>query len=333
MSDTDTTQDEGVTAEQPGELSPGTLDATNVAEGGEGEEQERPLSAREQAMAAIVERRAKSFSEEAGSEEEVKPPAGPTLTLMGEDGSDIVIPAHARMRVKVDGQERDVALEDVMKGVQKYEAGDKRLREASDRMKQLSEYEASLKLLATRTVNDSTEKPSGVPHEDVRERAKKLLETIYEGADDESAIDAVTAILQPGVTPAAHADTRTVEEIKADLKHELRVESAKEKFAEQYADLDKDPQLRSLVNDRTKILMREKPGATPWTILKEASEDVKKWRDENLGDKKPAAPTPRSTISPPRAASGRVPLGSDSKPKTRRETLNEIRISRGQPPI
>lgn len=218
-----------------------------------------------------------------------------------------------------------------MKGVQKYEAGDKRLREASDKMKQLSEYEASLRLLASKTANNQPNIADGTPPGDVRERAKKLLATIYEGSDDDDAIDAVTAILQPGATPSQAPDNLTVDEIKANVKYELRVESAKEKFAEQYADLDSDPHLRSLVNDRTIVLMQERPGATPWAILKEASEDIKKWRDENTA--KPQIPVPKATISPPRAASGRIPLGTDAKPKTRRETLNEIRVSRGQPPI
>lgn len=153
------------------------------------------------------------------------PPAAPTQTV----------------RVKVDGQEQDVALDEVIRNFQKTQAADARLREATRLFKEAEAARASATTFAPQPET---------PAVDISATKQEFFDALMSG-DEETAsqkfdamLDAkLQAVKAEGRDPVAIPDAAT---IAASVKQQLVIESALEQSRTAYPQLYADPDIEQL---------------------------------------------------------------------------------------
>lgn len=144
-------------------------------------------------------------------------------------------------KVKIDGEERIVTQDELVRSYQKNAAADKRLEEATRLMQE-----------AQRIAEQAAAQPAPVaqpetPPEDLKAKAKSVLSKLYEG-DEESASTALADLLmttrggdQPTPAPAIDIDQLTLQ-----IQTKMEVDKAFETIQSDYPDLISDPDLEVL---------------------------------------------------------------------------------------
>lgn len=241
---------------------------------------ERPLSKREQAMAAIKVRRETDEGEEGAQPQEQTPAQSNDKQLDAQLADEPVLiedPTRARVKVKVDGEEMEVSLSEAIKNYQKQVAADRRLAEANRIL-----AEAKSRPLPPVQVD---EQPGGAdtanqpdPQGDGKVSAKEFIASLFEG-DEEKAAAALEKVLgSTGRTSNNSGPTLDPEALAAQLtpqiRQQLKDESALEQFTAANADLAEDPYLTDLTN---RFIEEEMDGGTPYHEALEAG--AKRTRD------------------------------------------------------
>lgn len=244
--------------------------------------EERPLSPREQAMADIAARRAEQFAAEAGLPAEAPLDADAQLAAQVApsviaDGFDQV-----RVRAKVDGEEFDVPLSQVMAQYQKHSTADRRLAEATRLLRDAEARAAS-------NAAEPAPAPAAESAPAAPERApetKEFLDALFSG-DEDKAAQALDALVAGRQAPAAPIPDP--QQFAAQVKQQLAVESALDSFARDYADVCSDPVLANLADNQ---LAHHLAQGTPFgQALDRAGQDVRAWVSAKTGGAAQAAPT------------------------------------------
>lgn len=282
---------------------------------------------------------------------------GVILTFLDERGGEIKVPSTAKIRLKVDGQEVDESLDRVTRNYQKGAAADKRLEQATKLQKELEQKERHLTDMGTALSQREDKvlrvlqgleqkKESGKLSPDAyRNAAQKMVDALLK---EENPVESLAAVLPEIMSSSSSAPVDIGQlkaslkaELKGELKQDIELDTAISDFNRDFKELAEDPRLFKMVDEETVVLMRLNPNATHGEIIKEAAEKVQEWKDEMAGATKPGAtkretsggtgarPKPKPTI----AASGRASIGEDVTPESRRDILNKMRQSRGQPPL
>lgn len=270
-----------------------------------------------------------------GEEESEGEPPPRTVSIVGADGKVYEVPADARVKLKIDGEEIDETIDSVVRTHQKGAAGDKRLQQAAEMQRVLEQRAHALSLKEQEFLRQmktaDQKKAAGTLSSDAhKETAKKLIDALLD-ADEEAAAELLGNVIagsqpeQKGVDP--DAIRRMVSDGVNEMTKAKELKDAQARFAKEYKDLHEDPYLFNLVDAETVKVMAESPSATPWEIIETAAKRVSEWRAKNG-----PAKTKPSVRRPPTPASGRASIGKDAPPPpTREDILKEMKLSRGQP--
>lgn len=209
----------------------------------------------------------------------------------------------------VDGQERLVPFAKAQEFAQKNEAAEVRLRQASDFNKSVSQREVNV--LAAEQALDVKLKaldnppPAPLGGDDkgaIKTEARELVSTLMTGTEDEAA-DKMAAILtanrasatQTPVDEAAITKNAAIavrQEISADdLKKDTK--AGYTKFAEDYPDIMADDNLFRYADSISDTIAAENPEFKPSEIMLEAGKRTQDWVKSLKGDETPLPnPTP-----------------------------------------
>ncbi len=225
-------------------------------------EQQRPLSPREEAMNNIVAMR----EQEAKNQEEQQPEAPATE------------PDSNTLTLKVDGDEKEITLEQAKAELQKNQAADKRLTEASRKQQQLAQWEQNLLQREQSLQQKPTDTTAST---DLKETIQTAVDSLYDGETDE-AVEALAKVLQPqapSIDPQQISQQAT-QQVMAQLKEdqfETERQQGNQQFNEKYQDITSDPQLYKMANDKTIDLMQAHPDWSPTQIIDEAGRQTREW--------------------------------------------------------
>lgn len=225
--------------------------------------------------------------------------------------SDDVIadPAGKRIRVKVDGVEQDVALDEVIRSYQKGSAADRRLEEATRLLKEAREAATPQP-----TKTDPTPEPAATPPaagpDALVDPLKQALGHLYSG-DEETAAKALADVIARSAAPAAtpHAPLDTAQ-IVAQVQDQMAFQGALDKVNTDYPDLVGNSDLEQLTFIKAQGHLAG--GKSRADALLAAAEDV-----YTLIGKKPGRPepkTPRQEKIDRKAALDPVPAASMAAP-------------------
>lgn len=218
------------------------IDAIPAGDVEDGTPVERPKSAREIAMEAIELSNLKKLEAETG----VK------LTDLDEDEDqddqidqqlaavDATPAEPAPIKVKVDGIEKEVTQDELVRTYQKNAAADQRLEEAT---RLLREAEArAAQAPAPQQFQTPAEPPA-----DSKAKVKEALDKLYEG-DADSAADLLGDLLakRGGDQPTPVAPVIDVDQIAAQLEEKLAINGAISKVQSDYPDILADRDLETL---------------------------------------------------------------------------------------
>lgn len=260
---------------------------------------ERPLSKREQQMAAI--KVVRETDDEGG--QDPAPARAPTAPAAKQDDqlaaqlNDepplLEDPTRARVRVKVDGEEAVISVADAIKNYQKQVAADRRLAEANRIL-----HEARSRPLPPVGVDE------GAPDADTANQsessgdgkvsAKEFIASLFEG-DEEKAAAALEKVLGTGRTnnsPTLNVEQLAVQ-LTPEIRQQLKNESALEQFTADNSDLAEDPYLTDLTN---RHLDEEMDGGKPYhEALQAAATRTREWMASKGFKSKPVDPAPTTT--------------------------------------
>lgn len=307
------------------------------------------------AFDALVARRQAESNPEPPIEDtqEPEPQVEPTIDLIDAQGNIVKVPASARYRAKVDGQDVEVPFEQITRSYQKGAAADQRLAEASKRQKDLETKERELEAKGAELTKkeqsfveqmqklDAKKDTGAVSEDDYRARAKKLLAALTDEDDPESALTEVLKGFSPqsvdADTIAARAKSETLAEIdkrnaeKAERERQKKAEAeqaemvkSNQRFASEYADIVSDPIAYAAAKNLASSKWSAKPDAHPWEIASEVGTEIRAWMGSKVSKPKPPTTVPKSV-------SARASIGKDPEPVTRESTIAAMKKARGQP--
>ncbi len=212
-----------------------------------------------------------SDNEEAVAEDEVSP------VYKNEAGEYV-------MKLKINGQEVERPITNIIATAQKQESADVRLQQANDRQRQLEEYENLLRAEDARikAVKELPE-PSQQDAQESEEDVKAFLEQIYDGNTDEAATK-LAELLAGRQQP-----TLNVEELRAQLRQEAVIELEEHMSRREYdsslsdgvkwlndnhPDVVSDPMLYQFIDTQTTVISKEDPTLTPRQVIEKATDQV-----------------------------------------------------------
>lgn len=208
---------------------------------------ETPLTAREIAMEKIASaqiERARATGDFDGMDDvDVDPdnPDADQLALQAPVAQPTPVAPTPKVHVvKIDGEERQVTDDELIRSYQKNSAADRRLEEASNLLREANERAAQVVAPTQVTTPEA-------PSPDLQAKVKTVLSRLYEG-DEDNAAEALTNLLmenrgggQP--TPAPNID---IDQLTVQIQQKMDIDKAFESIKSDYPDLIADPDLEML---------------------------------------------------------------------------------------
>lgn len=234
--------------------------------------------------------------------------------------SDDVIagPAGKRIRVKVDGVEQDVALDEVIRSYQKGSAADRRLEEATRLLKEAREA-ATPQTPKTEPTPEAAVTPPAAGPDTLVDPLKQALGHLYSGDEDMAAkalAEVIARSAAPAATPPAPIDTV---QIVAQVQDQMAFQGALAKVNTDYPDLVGNADLEQLTfikaqghlaggKSRADALLAAADDVYSLIGKKPGRPEPKAPRQEKLERKAALDPVPAASM----AAPGSVPEGEPS---------------------
>ena len=180
-------------------------------------------------------------------------------------------PATYKVKVKLEGQEAELPLAEVLAGYQKNEVASRRMTEAT-RMKQ--EAEALLNQAKSAKTDTGDQVAEKEQPGDQKEVAKKAMEALLDG-DVDSAAEALAQL----TAGRGESSTQAVEtaRIAESVKQQLDKDSALQQFEQDYADVLADPHLAQLTNSNLEAAIQSGEYSTYADVLKAAGDRTRDW--------------------------------------------------------
>lgn len=257
---------------------------------------------------------------------------------------------------KVNGEEEEVPFEDLVASSQKAEAAQRnfqeaaRIRQEADRKveeaeERLREYERRMAEFEAQQTTAPNDPPDEDDDEELAQMIKEYHQALYDD-DQDKAVDLMKKIrgrsnaTQVQANPYNPEDTRRLvqEMLKEERDRERtshfnnRLEEAKKLFEKEYPQINSDSKLRNMADARTAELYQENPDRDPWDIIKEASDEVVEWLEQQgIGNKREQR---KRDIEPqPQSANATGSIGDgEEKPQTRSDIIAELKKARNQKP-
>lgn len=262
--------------------------------------------------------------------------------------------APSTVHVKVDGQELDVPLDEMVRQYQKNASADKRLAEATRLLREAQEREAQSLLqqqqaataaVAANTAPNPAEEQN-TPEPALAESGKEFLKALFEG-DEENALNALQKVMQGRpAQPVAVAPTLDVNQITANVaqqvQYQMAVDRALDANRRDYPELYADPDVEELA--AAKIHGLRQQGVDFFTALNTVSNDFAKkfqWGAQRTEPGRPAEVTPPTTTTTRDAklankqgidnvtSVSTKTVNQDDVPPTTSSVIAEMRAARG----
>lgn len=224
-------------------------------------------------------------------------------------------PAPKVRTVKIDGEERTVTDDELVRSYQKNQAADRRLEEAAQLLRAANERAAQLE------AQIQSAPPATVPpaqaDEDLRAEVKNTLSVIY-GGDEEAAAEALTNLLtknRGGDQPTPPVQQPSVDELADAVQRRLEVDTAFATLKTDYPDLVTDPNLEQLTAMRVREAVAG--GMPPAQAILESAASIYRSLGKEPTGRQPAPVAPPKTntrqenkerLEPVRAASSSAVL-------------------------
>lgn len=304
-------------------------------------DENRALTPRELAMNSIQARRDDDIDQElneANADQQQQQQVEQQLQADPEpqvlsDGLDKV-----RVKVKIDGVESEVSVEEMTRQYQKNGAADRRLAEANRLLEQARAAAAAAPAPAAPPVgiventptNDISATPSGAVD---AQGGKEFLAALFDG-DEDRALEALGKLVGGRQTPTLN-EAELAARLTPQIRQQLVVDSALEKFKVDFADVMADPHLEEIAADFTQAALDE--GKPFDEALVEGGKKTRDW----LAAKAPK-PTPSPTPTMDRnsklerkaqmdnvQALSRTATTTQEAPQTASDVIAEMRKARG----
>lgn len=249
-------------------------------------------------------------------------------------------------RLKVNGQETEVPLSNLIATAQKHESADIRLQEAARRLREIEDRERAIaerEALITQTASaqppaQGAAQDTGKPAQaDRRDLVRQYHDALMEG-DDERATDLYLQINdtgRPQMPTQAPVDPRQIEQAaRAAAAAEIQqtmLRQAAARFQQEFSDVWNDESLRNQADALTIVISAERPELDAYGVMAEAGRRVRALKPQapaqTLSDMRQARKSNLTTVT---ATSTRTQSQTTNEPpKTRSDVLDEIRASRG----
>ncbi|MCE2724468.1 MAG: hypothetical protein LW865_14505 [Betaproteobacteria bacterium] len=250
--------------------------------------------------------------------------------------------ATTKIKIKVDGEEREVTLDEVTKSFQIESAARKRMTEATQTKAEADRLLAEAKEKAAKPT--PSEGTSGNSNTEVIEKYKAQAEALLEGDTDKYAELAVEIQQLTGASSTAMPDVeKLTKDLVPKIKQQMTVESAYDAFTSTYSDVVANPILYQMSVEKYHELTAEgKDAATAFTEAGEhARSEVRKMAEaQGMVIPTPSTATKQDRLDVKRQATSTTNVKSASQtaqstltpPKTRAEVLAQMAKSRGQTP-
>lgn len=256
-------------------------------------------SARELAMEALESRHHLAMAESNGYElpkEEESTPATTDTTATDhqiaaqqaetEPAPTPVHDQHEKVKVKVDGIETEVPLDDLVRQYQKNSSADRRLNEATRLLREAQEAQVARQLLdqqeaQARDQQKQQQQAAATEQEpavEVNASGKEFLKALFEG-DEENALTALQKVIggrqqAPVTAPAPTLDIDQITHaVTQQVQQKLVVESALAQNRNDYPELYADPDMEALALTKIQRL-REQDGSDFFAALETVSKDM-----------------------------------------------------------
>lgn len=197
-------------------------------------------SPRMRALAAIEEKNRQRIEAEMGVKLDDDTPAPDQVTEQLSEPT----PAPEVRKVKVDGRELEVPIDDLVATYQKNTAADRRLKEAAEILEQARQLAAQTQVAEPEPAPAAT--PVETP-EDLKKQAAELLDKLYDG-DKDSASEALVNLLakargDSSSTPAPVQAVVDPDVLTSQVLERMALNSAFERVKTDYPDIIADPNL------------------------------------------------------------------------------------------
>lgn len=201
---------------------------------------------------------------------------------LNDDDRPSVAEGSMRVKVKVDGEEIDLPLSDVIKSYQKDATASRRMTEATrqlaeaTRIREIAEQDAIKLAQNNIKENNQVHSPDGSKvGEDRLSQIKGAFSKLYDGDEDGAAKDMLDLFGQGAALPATQ-QTIDPAEVVAQVRQQLAVESAygqvQSDYPEVFADDERGLVLGKAAYDRK--VAKEAAGIHPTQAVREAVEEV-----------------------------------------------------------
>ena len=277
----------------------------------------RPKTARELAMEALEANHLKRLEEESGVKlTSDNPPSDDQLAEQLADGALKDAPALApddgliadvagkKVRIKVDGVEQDVGLEDVLRSYQKGSAADRRLEEATLLLKQAKEQAQQQPAQQPQQVEAVTQPEAGP--DDLKTTVQSALRHLYRGDEEQAAAELAGVMARSAQVATPQAPTIDVDQIAQQLQYRMEVQGALQRVKTDYPDIYASDDLQALT--LMKVQARETEGLPRPQAILAAAEDVYTLLGKKVGRQEPAVQTQRDQKIARKAAMEQIPV-------------------------
>ena len=305
--------------------------ATDQAQGNEldtGQSEQRPLSPREEAMNAVIEKQQEEQQSEAEYLSATKPQAA-TPIYQNDDGETL-------LKLKVNGVEQEMPLSEVQATMQKGLAADERFREAAELRRQVEIERQQLHNTNQQPTQAPAgqQPPQGAVNDDLKAQAQSIIDSLYDGDPE----DAAEALAQAMARPSTQVTSQQIQQeaLKAVQQQEYNenLKSGFQKFESEYSDIMADPDLRDLTDRKTIEIQSLHPDWSPEQILMESGRVIR----EKIGGQ-PASPPQNSrqarkqgiqTMPARQSTSTYTPPGKQQPSNNPADVLTRMKQARGQ---
>lgn len=240
-------------------------------------------------------------------------------------------PEAETIKVKVDGIEQEIPIDQAKATLQKNMAADKRLNDAVLKQRELQQWEQRLQ-----QQEQQLQLPVTPP--DTTKKLQVAVDALYDG-DTEDAVKALsevigrnTATLNP--EQISQQASEHVMQTLAKRQFDSDVAKANTQFHQEFADIASDPTLLNMADQKTIELMSLHADWTPSQITTEAGRQTREWVQGLTSQRSPTTRVERKqNLQSMPSTSGSVayqPPAKNDGPKSAKEVIAAMRQSRGQ---
>jgi hypothetical protein len=252
---------------------------------------------------------------------------------------------------KVNGESVDVPWDEVLAQYQKNSAADKRLQEASDRQRELEDYE--VKLNAYRSTLEAKTRQSSPDVDTEQSPSSDATDALYEQyhdalfQGDEPRASQLLKRIRSADKPSPQIDVSTIiERTKAEMReeekqardrgYENRRQDAVKMFHEEYPDISGDSSLLAVADRRSAEIYKDNPTRDPWDIMQECGTFARDWLMNHVNHKggesrEVSRQERKQDMDEVVPKTVRASIGEDEQELSYSDIISEMKQGRGQP--